>query len=426
MGSLRGEILTRRLQIDNYQGDWNVTQQWSRLQGLMLSNAIDKEKLTQFLTDRAIAAEFVWNPKTAYSVSLRLASNGQNVGILPQESTQLEAGPTIAELANQLATEFNAEIHLEQIHLNQWHNKDQDLFDTAEETSCDLTPVRLVEIGTLPGSAVPMLAAIEGVDMAEVETREGKRALLAEVPAGQPESTFGDLPVVTLRMENGVLKAALIVDDNPDNAVRYDWGMQRVMVVGAAGTSQSAPKFLQRLVGARSRIEPIHDAVPGIDVEGACRAASQQGESAVREFVAALGLSQDIAEFLLGTVKLTDIADARVSTAGTIRSAIGRSVEKTLEGHGKHFRSWEAYSKLVVKHPLLMHVFCSISAIVGSSLIVLPYLRGVSMRKGWRRLIQTLGVTFLLDSAIQTIMCRYAETLHYRKEAERNRKQCRK
>lgn len=401
-------------------------EQWERFHGLMLSNSIDKTKLADFFRARGIVAELVWDPKTSYTVGLRLATREGAVGTLAEGATEFTAGPTLQQLADDLAQTFQAEVRLGQARADAWTDKDSGKLDVLEEgeTTGEPLPVRLVEIGTTPSSAVPVLAAVEGVPLAELEIGEGKRALLAEVPASRPESTFGDLPVVTLRMEGGALKSALIKDDDPDSAARYDWGLQRVLVVGEAGTNKPAPEFVQRLVGARAVIEEIHDAVPGIDVEGAYQAATHRGQRSVREFVAALGLPQDVAEFLLGTLQLRDVMGARISEAGSIRSAIGRSVEKTLEGEGKPVPLWQSYTRMALNHPYLMQAYSSVEAISGTALVALSRMKG-DLRPFVRRTAATVGALFLIDSMVQTALSRYAMTLHYRSEAEKQRRRYR-
>ncbi len=56
--------------------------------------------------------------------------------------------------------------------------------DEEEAAAVDPTPTRIVEIGRTPAPSVPgCLAALEGVDLGDLELAEGHRALLAELPA---------------------------------------------------------------------------------------------------------------------------------------------------------------------------------------------------------------------------------------------------
>ncbi|MCW1087728.1 hypothetical protein OJ913_10070, partial [Streptococcus anginosus] len=69
---------------------------------------------------------------------------------------------------------------------------------------------RIVEIGNTPASSVPLLAALEGIDLADLEGNGGQRLLLAELPAEKAGWNFGELPLITLSKQDDEFQIFLV------------------------------------------------------------------------------------------------------------------------------------------------------------------------------------------------------------------------
>ena len=126
-----------------------------------------------------------------------------------------------------------------------------------EEVEESESGVRVVEIGRTPASSVPLLAALEGVDVADVELGKGYRALLAEIPEEKSGWNFGDLPLVSLAMTDGDLHLYLVTDDHLEHVLTHNWGMTTRIVTGSAAV-ESVDSSIVDLVGDRPCAKSRH------------------------------------------------------------------------------------------------------------------------------------------------------------------------
>ena len=116
--------------------------------------------------------------------------------------------------------------------------------DEEDAAAVEPIPTRIVEIGRTPASSVPLLAALEGVDLGDLELAEGHRALLAELPAEKEGWNFGDLPLVTLSVTDGEFQVFLVTDDHLEHIISHNWGMDAAIVPGGHDRTAELPLSL--------------------------------------------------------------------------------------------------------------------------------------------------------------------------------------
>lgn len=393
--------------------------EWSRVEGMVIAPDLDPMELATHLRDSAVVAQIEWYDATPHLVGIRVASDGEHVATLKKRGRVFHAGPTRDEFAKEIAHAFGAEVMIGEIHVDEISGDHSTLISGMESESDDL-PVRIIEIGRTPSSAIPLMAAFEGVDIAEIEMPEGKRLLAAQVPPHRVGWYFGDAPLVTLTMHGDEFQAFFVREDDPESVVAYNWGMNEVTIAGAQGWDEAVSQATHALIGARPDIEAIHDAVPGIDAEAAFAASQQRGPQAVAAFVAALGLSPDITAFLTGAKMLDQIDGAVVHHARGISNAIGRSVDILLDERSDGSRFWESYTDTIVSKPWLVPAATAVEAAVGTTLLV------IGRRRGGRRSLPAkvgtlFGVWMIADSVAQNLLAKYTARRAHRRDQRAHR-----
>lgn len=380
---------------------------WSPVEGMIIANELDPTAIEKFLAERNIVAQLEWYKDTPQMTGIRVAIDGGKVATIVKPGEELEPGPTLIDLVESLAKEFIAEVMIGDLGIDRLPEGDLEL---PEVEANDDGPLRIVEIGSTPSSAVPLMAALEGVDIASIELPDGKRALIAELPADRQGWYFGEVPLVTLTESSGEFQAFLTVDDDPENVITYNWGMEEKLVVGAFADDPQVISLAQNLVGSRSDIQAIHDAVPGVDSELAFMASQERGANAVKDFVGALGLPQAVADFLLGRVSVADLGtsdDIFLHYARGISNALGRSVDIMLNERNAKTNLWAGYAALQARKPWLVPAISATDVAIGATLLAVCRRRGA--KRSWaKRLGTAAGFMFLIDSMAQLSFAKYA------------------
>ncbi len=392
---------------------------WERVEGMVIAPDLDPKALAKDLKDRAVVAQLDWFEATPSLVGISVGVRDGVVATLSSPGEDLEPGPQLVDLVKELAEALHGEVMVGDASFFAM-DQDQDTASVQEAaTSQDQGDqvVRLVEIGSTPASAIPLLAAFEGVDIAEVQLSGDKRLLAAQLPGNRQDWYFGDLPLVVLSMRGDEFKAFFVGTDDPESIISYNWGMQNLTVAGGCGWDKEIPENAEALVGTRADIEAIHEAVPGIDVDAAVAASAMRGPKAVRAFVSALGLRPDIAEFLLGNIGLQQISGATLHHARGISNAIGRSVDIIIDEKQEGSKFWNAYTDLITSKPWLIPVVTGAEVVVGASLLFAGRKRD-GVRGGLARAATAAGVWLLLDSLAQTALAKYTAMRAYRHRDE--------
>ena len=248
-----------------------MAQEWTRIEGMIIGHDLDPSVVAGELKERSILAQLEWFPSSPQMLGLNVAVDKERVATVPAGSTEVVPGPTPAELADELAILFDAEVRIGNAtadHLPEGDSPLGKVWPSDEEAAAvDPTPARIVEIGRTPASSVPLLAALEGVDLGDLELAEGHRALLAELPAEKEGWNFGDLPLVTLSVTDGEFQVFLVTDDHLEHIISHNWGMDAAIVPGGHDRTAELPGEVIDLVGDRLDLLEIAEAVPGSDAD---------------------------------------------------------------------------------------------------------------------------------------------------------------
>ena len=158
-----------------------MAQDWTRIEGMIIGHDLDPSVVAGELKDRSILAQLEWFPSSPQMLGLNVAVDKERVATVPAGSTEVVPGPTPAELADELAILFDAEVRIGNAtadHLPEGDSPLGKVWPSDEEDAAAVEPIptRIVEIGRTPASSVPLLAALEGVDLGDLELAEGHRA----------------------------------------------------------------------------------------------------------------------------------------------------------------------------------------------------------------------------------------------------------
>lgn len=379
--------------------------EWTKVEGMVIAAGLDPMKLAQELKDRSVVASLEWYESSPELVALTLGATGDKVATIGARGRVLKAGPSLEALVEDLAKALKAEVMFGAVSADGAPDGDIEAA-FADDDSHERTATRIVEIGQTPASAVPLMAAFEGVDIAELELPEDKRLLASVIPASRNGWYFGDAPVVTLSMDGEEFQASFVAEDDPESVVTYNWGMKDLVVAGGRGWDGDVPEVVSELVGAMTYVQAIHDAVPGIDADAAFKATQLRGYEAVQTFVASLGLPSDVADFLLGAKGIEQIAGATVHHARGISNAIGRSVDILIDERQEGSPFWNGYTDIIADRRWLIPAVTAVEATIGLGLLFLGRKRDGS-RSGVGRAGTVVGSLMIVDSIAQNALAKY-------------------
>lgn len=401
-------------------GDDLALENWSSVEGMIVACKMDPKDLAKAISKANVVARIEWYDETPQLMGINVAYDGSAVGTLRKRDKTIKPGPTLEEFALSLATKFDAEVMIGDAVVDKFEadvDSVEGCLEQSDEES-DQKPFRIVEVSGTPTSAIPLLAAFEGIDIAEIEHGDGRSVLLAQLPEHRTDWHFGDFPLVTLSMHGDEFQAQLVKDGHFETVVSYNWGLNEVTIAGGKGWEKVDFPGLDQVLGLESDIEEIFEAVPGIDLEEALAATKLRGPAAVRKFVKALGLPQDVSEYLLGWLPLDLVEDAQLHHARGISNAIGRSVDILIDERKEGSKFWDAYSKTITEKPWIVPAVASIEAAVGAGLVYATRRGSADKRSGVAKLGTAVGAGLLLDSVAEVALAKYTKWREMRR-AER-------
>lgn len=393
-----------------------MNQDWKRVEGMMIGRDLDPAQVAAQLHEEAVLAQLEWFPDSSQLLGINLAVSEDRIALVMDDET-IE-GPTTHELAEELAELFHAEVRIGSATVDRLPEDVEPLAELLDEEDLDLSEDvhRVIEIGRTPASSVPLLAALEGIDLADIDLGDGHRALFVELKADKAGWNFGELPLVTLTWSDESLQIFLVTDDHLEHIVTHNWGMSTLLVPGAHEHSTELPDNILKLVGDRTELETIAAQVPGADIEALVASAQLNGEEAVKAVVAALGLPATSADFLLGTLKAEQIEGASVHLAKGIPNAIGRSVDIMLsEPDSPAQPLWSTYQSIAIEKPWLVRSLASLEAVAGTALLTCA-VRTDAPRSRWVKAGGVLGAFLLIDSIAEISLSSYLRKRHLRSE----------
>ena len=388
---------------------------WTRVEGMMIASQLDPAEVAQALREKDVLVQLEWFEATPQLLGLNVAVADGRVATIAEGSTEAVPGLTVTELAQDLAQRFNAEVRLGSEHADALSQNESPLADFLPDQVEDTeTPVRIVEIGRTPASSVPLLAALEGVDVADIELEDGYRALLAEIPEEKSGWNFGDLPLVSLTMTDGDLHLYLVTDDHLEHVLTYNWGMTVRIVVGSSSVEAVDPAVVD-LVGDRPALREIAAHVPGADVDALLAAQELRGAEAITGVVQALALPHGVAEFLSGTIEASDVEGAVLHAARGISNAIGRSVDIMMTStEDAQTAIQKAYMAVVSERPWIISTLATLEAAVGASMLV-STVKTPKPRSGWKIFAGVFGGAMLVDAFAEIALARVMRSKFHRR-----------
>lgn len=381
---------------------------WTCVEGMMIGTECDPHAVATQLAERGILAQLEWFDSTPQLLGLNIALADGRIACLKAGEDAATPGPTPAELAEELAVLFDAEVRIGHERYDSLPDGESPLADVlpseADLVFDDELPVRLAEIGRTPASSVPLLAALEGVDIADIDLDDNYRALLAEISDDKAGWNFGDLPLVTLSMHDGDLHLFLVTDDHLENVVAHNWGMTVLLVPGGYDSVEDAPSDIIDLVGDRPDLEEIASYLPQADTQALVDAQSAHGDAAVYAVVNALGLPQSVAHFLLGRSSLDEVEGATLHYARGISNAIGRSVDIMLATQERReIKIVTLYRKTLAERPWVIFGAAALESVAGAALLR-HCLKTPSPRSGGRIAAGITGGLLLADGCAQALI----------------------
>lgn len=420
-----------------------MTQQWNRIDGMMIAQTLNPEEVAEDLSKRGIVARLEWFDRSTRLLGFVMASNDDGkLATIGPRSEILKPGPTEQELADELATTYKAEVRLgagQSDHLDEVvdgphddaradeagdDDSGKDAPDTADETASlsqdelraqfngdmneplDAVKSRIIEIGRTPASSVPLLAALEGVDIADLELPGDARALFAELPPERLGWNFGDLPLVTLSMADDEFQIFLVTDDHLEHVISFNWAMRYLMVPGKRGVSGKSTDEIDALVGENTNMKEIAAMIPGAGADALIDATTKSGDEAVKAVVAAVGLPDSAADFLLGRCEAEAVEGTQPHMARGISNAIGRSVDILLrEPEATGHNIWEAYHSTALEKPWIVRVGAAVEAATGAMLVATA-IRTSKPRSGWSKVAGILGSLLIIDSVAEVSLAK--------------------
>ena len=386
-----------------------MAQDWTRIEGMIIGHELDPSVVAGELKERSILAQLEWFPSSPQLLGLNVAIADDRVATVPAGSTEVVPGPAPADLADELAVLFDAEVRIGNAsadHLPEGVSPLGKVWPSEEEAdeAVEGTPTRIVEIGRTPASSVPLLAALEGVDLGDLELADDHRALLAELPAEKEGWNFGDLPLVTLSVTDGEFQVFLVTDDHLEHIV--------------SDKALDLPGEVIDLVGDRLDLLAIAKAVPGADADALWASVATTGEESVWKVVRALGLPGSVAGFLLGTTAAEDVEGVTVHLARGISNAIGRSVDIMMGQPQSVVKPlWNSYESVAVERPWIIHAAVAAEAVIGTSMLVAA-VRAPAPRSGWLRFAGIVGGLMLVDSIAELSLAKHVSKRFARRAGE--------
>ena len=89
-----------------------MTQEWTRAEGMIIGDELDPNAVREELHERGVLAQLEWFASTPHMLSLTVATDGERIATVPAGSEQVEAGPALEELAEDIAGLFKAEVRI--------------------------------------------------------------------------------------------------------------------------------------------------------------------------------------------------------------------------------------------------------------------------------------------------------------------------
>ena len=132
-----------------------MAQDWTRIEGMIIGHDLDPAVVAGELKERAILAQLEWFPSSPQMLGLSVAVANDHIATVPAGGSDVFPGPTPAELADDLAVLFDAEVRIGNASADHLPEGGSPLgavwpSDDASDEAAESTSTRIVEIGRTP------------------------------------------------------------------------------------------------------------------------------------------------------------------------------------------------------------------------------------------------------------------------------------
>lgn len=394
-----------------------TTDFWYPCDGMIICPPERVAEIPDVLREKDIIALLDYFEDTPQLVGIRVGVNEDlYVATLNEAGTDFVRGDELAVLVDTLAERFQAEVRIGSESAD--HLRPESLPELPADHVVfgdDEAPHRIVEISSTPASSIPLLAALEGIDLGQLELGNGKRAIIAEIPADKSGWNFGHLPLLTLSASEDELSASLVVDNHFESVESHNWGMERILITGTHDPA-SVSTDLRDLVGAGPVLDDMAEFLPGADETKLRATAGLDTNSALPAVVAALGLEPALVDYLAGIGDLETLAakvpELSVHRAGAMSKAISEGVDMVWSNRPRHIEEKlePLYEKIgLADKPDTLKKVALGELLAGAALVSFSFF-GPRKRAGLRVASALLGAMSLADSFIGAQMASYFES----------------
>ncbi|MDO5721870.1 MAG: hypothetical protein Q4P06_04930 [Actinomycetaceae bacterium] len=390
------------------------TGNWERLEGVIIAEELDPRAVAEFIVASRVVTNIDWYDRTPNLIGLTLAAQDGRLATVNDED-EIVPSTECEDFALDLSRKFEAEVMIGDIAAD---SLPEDADFTLPHPPSD-EPTRVVELSATSESSVPLLAALEGIDLGASTLPNGWTAIYYELDADEGISPVGDFPCVVLAMSGNEFRASLMLSSDSEEWVMYNWAMSS-RTIAAAHAEDRVSRQAESLVGAQEDLRQIALAVPQADEQAALNSVRLRGAPAVDGFVRALGAPTAVSEYLQRHLDVEDVPGVEIHDSRGIANAIGRSVDRLLvEPESSGSALWEAYHKVAVETPWIVRVGAGVEAVTGTALLISALRKPKGRRSGWTKFGAVVGALMVFDSVAEVSLAKY---LGLRAERHRQRR----
>ncbi|MDT3767027.1 hypothetical protein QS713_02965 [Gleimia hominis] len=387
-------------------------QAWERVEGIIVAPQLDPQAVSDYIAKTKAVATIDWFDATPNLLGLTLAAENGRLATVNAEN-QIAPHIAIEDFALKLAQTFKADVMIGDV---QADAMEEDAKVTHGEETED-EHFTAIEFTQTPASSVPLLAALHDVDIATMELSEDQRVIIYE--SDNPRNLLlGGEPAVVIVYSDGELKIRLQREetDEDETMPMFNWSM-RTRTVAGAHKDDAVEQQAQDLVGAKTDLIEIGQAIPSADVEALLATVGKKGNDLCRSVVTALGLPPEVALVLQGYAPLRDLPGADFNDPRGIANAIGRSVDRMLNEPESRARSfWDGYNDVVTEKPWMVYGASAAEAVTGS-LAIANFARKNKTERNWlTKLGLGIGIVLLIDSVAELSLAKYVSLRDNRKQ----------
>ncbi|NLI18698.1 MAG: hypothetical protein GX427_07790 [Actinomycetales bacterium] len=361
--------------------------QWQRIDGTLLAAdvAAQRGELLDYFTRHQVQAVLEFHPAAPWYVGLRLWVDDDG-RVAAASGTTLVPGLEVEELAEDIAERFGVDVLLDQVEIVHEDDEDHDHAD-----ACDLGPRVVSLLPRADASDLPVLARELDETLTAVTTPGGE-AILTE-PGGAFPGLDGaganTLPLVQVIVDGE--ERTLLVQAADGEPTSFAWGIEPVVVVGAAEPSSEQRERAELLASDEDVVATLQSVAPAADAAALRASLGALPAEGPGQLLAALGATE-VAGFLAGERPAAAVPQARsvapARPVEVLRSTLGAAAEDVSE-----LRIVGLADEFQRRQPVLSRTLSVLQAVAGAAILA----RASRRDTPWRAAAVTTGTLLLVD-----------------------------